>query len=324
MPSVRFVCDPLRVPYVASVADVLERGGWDCSVRDLADLPSADALAEIARADIVVTVHSTKPELEPAFAALRARGVPTLTLQDGIIEHRHSTNGVGGKRRYRPLLTDHIAVFGRASADILASWGVAPERITVTGSPRFAASVEGPGRGLLLTTANRPTHSRRQLASLYRLMARVLEACEAEDVPVRWRPGRSLVPGRMNAPETLEDRLEADVAARFGALTPSRGALADDLTACAAVLTTPSTVALEAMAVGRPTGHLEWDDETIYLNPPWRVRRSSDLRAVVRQMMDPPPLKMAFQEATLAYQLERDDPAGRAARLIAHMAGERP
>ena len=320
--DILFVCDPLRADYVSGIRARLDRGGWQCA------LTAPDAWTEAAsrtRARLVVTVHSTKPELAPAFAALRARGIPSLTLQDGIIEHRHATQSVGGRRRYRPLVTDALAVFGRASADIAAAWGVARDRLHVTGAPRFAALGSGGGElaagsGLLLTTANRPTHTRRELAKLYRLMARVLDACDALGVSVRYRPGRSLVPGRMNAPDTLEGRLEPALAERLCALPVSRGPLADDLRGCRAVLTTPSTVALEAMALGRPTGHLEFDDETIYLPVPWRARRGSDLERVVAEMMDPPPLKMAFQEATLAYQLERDDPLGRTVSLIEAMA----
>lgn len=319
--DILFVCDPLRADYVSDVRACLERGGWQCA------LTAPDAWTEAAsdtRARLVVTVHSTKPELASAFAALRARGIPSLTLQDGIIEHRHAAHGAGGRVRYRPLATDALAVFGQGSADIAASWGVARDRLHVTGAPRFAAPEpdEGvaPGSGLLLTTANRPTHTRRELAKLYRLMARVLDACEVLGVPVRYRPGRSLVPGRMNAPDTLEGRLEPELAERLCALPVSRGPLTGDLRAARAVLTTPSTVALEAMALGRPTGHLEFDDETIYLPVPWRARRGSDLERVVAEMMDPPPLKMAFQEATLAYQLERDDPLGRTVRLIEAMA----
>ena len=72
-------------------------------------MPKDPDLAVLRRADLVVTVHSTLKVVQQIMQALRGH-VPTLTLQDGVIEYRSQKHRAQGMFRYRPLMTAYSGV----------------------------------------------------------------------------------------------------------------------------------------------------------------------------------------------------------------------
>jgi hypothetical protein len=206
--------------------------------------------------EAVAILDATRPELvlvgndrwwaEQAYVlAARARGIPTLCVQDGM-------DGV--LPAWYWLEADHVATTGETYSERLRRWGgVAPERVHVTGQPRYdgfdaphdAEARAAARRRLGLTGgdfwalfATQPF----QDASYPRRVLRAVLASGAARVLVRPHP------------QTRAETYHA-LAAEFppGHVLVVEGApMLDSLVAVDVLVTQFSTVAVEGALVGRP------------------------------------------------------------------------
>jgi len=288
---------------------------------------------------VAVVADPIGPHIVTAMQRAREAGVPSLGLEDGIVEYEHCWK----KRpeRYRPLLTDQLAVFGPYTKRILMSWGLAENRIVVTGCPRFDLYHElrqqpGPAEPrILLTSANTPycdDQSKTEFRSAFLDVAKELESSGVDYlVRINRRKVMELygrdepaLTGKMRLhPQSLAHRLgrwpAAAVSAVLRKLDPDRFSIARDIADSTAVITTISTVGLEAMAMGRPVAILNYSGETLYHRTPWEISGPAHLKRVVGELLNPPAAKMLFQEQLLSEYITFDGSASR--RLVDHIVG---
>ena len=169
----------------------------------------------------------------------REPGVPTLLLMDGVVEHRNTFRNPDAPENFlRPAPVDVVVCAGEADRANLWSWG---NHAVATGLPRIGAEYPAPlptvppGEGrLLIATAKKPAFGaaeRSRLVGALRELKRAVEQSEWKDRAL-WR----LTAG-------LDDEI---------GVTSDPRPLRECLAVSAAVLTTPSTLLLEAMAAARP------------------------------------------------------------------------
>ena len=85
-----------------------------------------------AEPDIVVCVNDHSYEVAQCLLAARGAGIPSLVVQDGILEWRcqyeNPRFGAGGAApQHQPVMADKIACIGAQSARQIAAWGNAAE-----------------------------------------------------------------------------------------------------------------------------------------------------------------------------------------------------
>ncbi len=309
------------VHYLENLKRLIElRGG---AYKELSPQDALLALEHLHSARAIVTIHSMLPSVFKVLDALRGV-VPSLTVQDGIIEYKHSMHsGSSGVLRYRPLHTDHIACFGEHSRLLLESHGVSSERIHVTGSPRFVWHTPDvfPSTGsILIASANRPGFKRFEVISFYRMLDRAVTALSKRGYELRFRLGMATAAGKSASVECFRAELGDEMVARILALPQSTSTLAEDFAQSRILLTTPSTISLEAMAYGLPVAHFLTDDDTVYLHPAWHIRPFSNVLAVAKDMMNPAELKKNYQLMILHENVLPGDAAGRILELIDKIA----
>src|SRR5690606_26345251 len=120
-----------------------------------------------AAPDILVCVNDFPYEIMRCIDAARAANIPSLVLQDGILEWRcqyeNPTFGFGGGApQHQPVIADKIACIGHQSARQIAAWGNA-HKVVVTGMPRMDYLLDyevtppsHPAKRLLVMTAKKP------------------------------------------------------------------------------------------------------------------------------------------------------------------------
>jgi len=86
-----------------------------------------------------------------------------------------------------------------------------------------------------------------------------------------------------------------------------------------AVITTPSTVMLEAMRLGRPVAALDYHNVPRFVPTAWTISARDHIPQVVAELLNPPAAKMAFQRDCLADCLCDGIAANRVALLIQKM-----
>ncbi len=251
-----------------------------------------------------------------AFEALhvlrqaRRAGACSVLLMDGICEYRNTfLNPLVGADFLRPAPVDVIACAGRADADRLRELG---NDAVPTGLPRLAAITPAPrpgARAVMVATARRPAVSDEERVRLVACLRAVRDRLEALGVQARWR---------------LTGGLDLDLGVR-----PDPAPLLESLAAVDAVLTTPSTLLIEAMRAGRPVAILHPFDAPCWPQAAWLLDGGAAedpgaLDATIRSLLEPSSGDWRRQARALA-AMHREDapPADAVAGLLLELA-DRP
>ncbi len=248
---------PHGAEFLAALADVLPTR----LERQLVVGEYMQTLAATGRLDAVVQHEDVTGAARMVLEAVRPYGVPSLHLPHGLYTDDH----VVGARLHEGAHSDLIAVAGPGQRDWFLRRGVAPNRIVVTGNPawdglpgvaRTSGAVLGLAPGPVVTVATSwigddVAHRRVVGRQHDRLTLAALGAVALVRARV---PGLRLVLKlHPSAPEGEEARLramaaEADVAVDLVVTERSLAVL----TASDALVTLPSTLAVEALLVGTP------------------------------------------------------------------------
>lgn len=271
-----------------------------------------------ASVDVVLCVNDIHFGVSRCLDAARGAGIPSLVLQDGILEWRCQYENPqfgagGGAPQHQPVLADKIACIGSSSARHIASWGNAG-KVEVTGMPRldYLADRRTPRKRcsnfrLLVMTAKKPGFTRHQtdttLESLNDLKGYLSARPEIE---VSWRLTKNLS-NELGVGNQLRSFAGAE--------------LAELLSQVDAVITTPSTAMLEAMILDRPVACLDYHNVPRFVPTSWTISAAQHIGTVIGELAEPPPAKMAFQRESLQDSLFCESTASlRVAELIVKMA----
>lgn len=251
------------------------------------------------KVDIIVTIHSIGKGLSRLFKFLKEKNIPTLTIQDGIIDHTHCWLREKSKNRYRPILTDKIAVMGNFSRGILEVWNNKSSSIVETGIPRldYLSKLKEPAKSkqVLLTCANTPFYDERSKQSFKEIMLEIIKELEYSGLPYIVRLSNNII-----------DLLDNEVIKNKISDLSNKSTLKNDLENSSVVLTTMSTVAVEAMACNRPTVIINPNNQTQYIQTPWTISNKDHINGVVLEIQSVPKEKMLFQRYILSQHLSNN------------------
>jgi sulfatase maturation enzyme AslB (radical SAM superfamily) len=118
-------------------------------------------------------------------------------------------------------------------------------------------------------------------------------------------------------------RIAPDLAGEIGVQSANSGSLAGALSEAAALVTFPSTCALEGMLKGLPVAQVEYRPVPAYVATGWEIRSPEQIDSVMQELLHPPAQRLAHQDASLRDELEIGDASGRVAGVI-RAALERP
>lgn len=278
---------------------------WD-PVRLLANQP-----------DIVLCVNDYQYDIVRCLDVARARGIPSLTLQDGILEWRCQYQNPlfaagGGAPQHQPVMADKIACLGHQSARQIAAWGNTA-KVEVTGMPRLdlllarqTVMPRQPGQRLLVMTAKNPGFTNEQRAlTLLSLQELKRHLDGLTGINVCWRVSKAIAQA-LGVPNQLQQVASAE--------------LADQVEQADAVITTPSTAMLETMLLGRPVAALDYHNVPRFVPTAWIISAREQIAPVIAELLAPPATKLAFQKNCLTDCLRTDgSAAARVATLMVRM-----
>lgn len=263
--------------------------------------------------DLVLCVNDFVYDISRCLEEARRARIPSLVFQDGILEWRCQYENPlfgagGGAPQHQPVLADKIACLGSQSARQIGAWGNA-SKVEVTGMPRLdpllkrtPPRVRRPGIRILVMTAKKPGFTPEQTAVTVRSLRDVKAHLETiPEIDVIWRLSKGL-----DQVIGVANRMKDDSGLELAAL----------LETVDAVITTPSTALLEAMLLGRPVAALDYHNVPRFVQTAWTISAPGHIAEVVRELREPPPRKMAFQNDCLSDCLACDGPAAPRAALL--------
>lgn len=281
-------------------------------------LPSTDVCS--LNCNLALLSDEFNPAIFPAITELHARGIPILHLVDGIIEWRNiwtnpRSNTADGRPLFQPVLSSRIACLGLWQALLLESFGNHPFRCEITGSPRldYLDSIKRqPDNSVLIATANAPGFTPQEIQQA----AAAIQAAQAgmrrhPHFTPRWRLAPSLLP---------------HVALDDTSVIQNQTPLEQSLASVSAVITTPSTLALEAMRLRIPTLIVDFTNSPSYLLSAWRATCPDTLGRELESLLQPDGLehsrRLFHQDFLSRLQMEPGSATDRVGRLIKLMADD--
>jgi hypothetical protein len=270
-----------------------------------------------AKPDIAVCVNEFPLAIADCLNAARQHRIPSLLLQDGILEWRCQYENPlfgagGGPPQHQPVLADKIACIGEQSGRLISSWGNAC-KVEVTGMPRLDHLLgrrkvprNNPGRRVLIATAKNHgfTPEQREITkqSLRDIAA---ELRKRPDIEVMWR-----VPPRLATELGVDNRLLQFSSQDFAATVEQADAF----------ITTPSTSMLEAMLLERPVAALDYHNVPRFVSTAWTISAREHIASVLDDILRCPHNKMHYQHFLLYDSIHCEGPsAPRVADLIRKM-----
>ena len=256
-----------------------------------------DQVTKVAkRGDLAIFYSEHFDRFRHAIEQLQQSGVATLYMIDGILEWRNAwvnrPDEPACPFTMRPVLCDKVACIGASQARTLRSWGNVG-KVEIVGIPRLEKLRAMKPRQrryddkfcLMVATAKCPSYTDADHDNLRRCLTDIRDYCNhSTGITVVWR-------------------LTADWDKRLGIenhLSCVKGIeLAEQLTQVDAVVTTPSTTALESMLLGIPTAVVDYNNCPSYCNFAWKITAANQVENQINDMKSPPHEKLQFQQMML-------------------------
>jgi len=291
---------------------------------DVRVLPPEQIAHHANAGDLVIFYTEHFDSFREASLQLSQKNVATLYMIDGILEWRNawenSPDEVACPYTMRPALSHKVACIGASQARTLAAWGNA-DKVEIVGIPRlddFAMKRDdqpdadaGAPLSVLVMTAKTPAFTKDQLATVRRSLTDL----------VKWQQANPTVAGRkIEFTWRLTRGLDREFSVDNQLGNLAGGDLHGQLKQVDAVITTPSTAALEAMRLGLPVAQLDYHNRPHYLQTGWDIAAAEHITDAIVQMADHDPKRMLFQHQQLSDALYLESNAtDRLSNLIAGM-----
>ena len=306
---------PSPIAIVETVAGQQHFTGVDAALRDRGCdatwIPACVRPHRLAAHTRVVAVADTRSfDRLNILRQARDIGACTVLLMDGIVEHRNTfRNPRAGPRFLRPAPVDVVACAGPVDEQHLAELG---NDAVATGLPRLAGIVPMPlpaRPAVMVATALQPAFDADERSRLVHALASLRDRLDAHGVKVLWR-------------------LTGGLAGELG-VEPDTAPLIESLAAASAVISTPSTLLIEAMRAGRPTALLFpfagpcWQQAVWILDETYPARPELT-DAVIRELLAPTDEQVRRQHAVLTEMHRQGGPPAEAVADLLVDLVERP
>ncbi len=252
---------------------------------------------------IIIGINEHYSGVAECYAYAQTKGIPTLTLQDGILEWRHMFknplyDGHTGPPLHAPVLANKIACIGLTSAMFighLGNW----QKVELTGMPKLdvlkhssSSIFNKSGRtvaNVLILTSSKPWFNDDQREVVLRQLFDLKDyLSKREDIKVVWRVTKDL-------PKILgiENHYLEKSTIELSALIEEADA----------VITTISTTILEAQLLERPIATIDYFNTPTFVGSRWSIRHSSQIDSVINELLNPTKLDKTIQDFFLQQNL---------------------
>jgi hypothetical protein len=317
-----------RIFFVGTESEVAHHAAPIHRIHPVEIVPPERITDVIREGDLAVYFSEHFHRFRNAWFQAHVRGCLSVYAIDGILEWRNAwENGVEEPAcpwTMRPVLSQKVACIGAAQAAVLDSWGNSG-KTEITGLPRLDPSVacmpkrvDAPcSRGnrqtlrLLVATAKWPFYT----AGQFRLVKQSLKDLFSYSLAYPTLPGVTL-----DWHWRLTGGLDSEIGVNNSSAADSGKTLPEILASVDAVITTPSTLALEAMLVGLPVVLLDYTNSPAWVPAAWSITARSHIADVVPRLVAPEYSRLHWQRHLLAQNLQMSEPAAeRMVRLCREM-----
>ena len=295
---------------VAAIGTLEDQGSKLGSLGDLPEINlvwinSWTELNDLESIDVVITTLEWHSKWRITILESQSSGIPCFYIIDGILDWDYLWRNWEYIKKagtaFQPLVSDRIGVVGNNQARLLCMLGLSSE-IDLIGIPRLDKiqfgndSKSDSNSTILVATATTPNLNSAGAAHLLISLKHLKSFFdENTQIEVKWRI----------APE-IAKKLSI-------ACSDTETPIHEELSTVSAVISFSSTVLLESMLAGTPTALIDYRSVPSLVQTAWTIKSESDIPSIVRELLHPPPEKIAYQNFCLGDQLSYHNATNRLA-----------
>jgi len=249
------------------------------------------------RPNIVIGINEHHSEIANCYEAAAKLNIPTLTLQDGILEWRylfenpmHDGNSFGVPL-YTPVIADKLACIGNWWAHLIGAMGN-HDKVEVTGMPKMdvlSKTVEvkmtprsGERRKVLIVTAAKPWFNDDQKRVVLAMLSNLVEYFDAnKDIEPIWR---------------ITKGLDKEIGINNSYHQKDSTELAELIVKSDAVISTISTAMVETLILGKPLAKLDYFNTPNVFPTVWNITHKGQIHEVVSSLLSNSNKRLYWQE----------------------------
>jgi hypothetical protein len=234
--------------------------------------------------DIVIGINEFHLEIANCYQAAQSLNIPTLTIQDGILEWRFMfenelyNGNLDGVPMHHPVLADKYACIGYTMANIISSLGN-EHKVEVIGMPKLdglipihlsVRSIQKSPKNILIITAAKPWFSEEQKVVVLKMMLDLkIYFQNRKEYNVTWRITK-LLDKELNIETSFANKKTSEITAQI---------YESDI-----VISTTSTAIIEAMRCGKPVIKIDYFRNPELLATTWNINKYDDIEPVLQQI----------------------------------------
>ncbi|KAF0859829.1 MAG: hypothetical protein E7B29_15270 [Mixta calida] len=250
-------------------------------------------IAHLKNYDLVIYTIYSSPLFNKIILNCKKDGIPTMLLMDGICEFSNFTKNKNitklGFDNYHPVISDYLCVIGRRASNYFNVQGVKtckylPPRVLKNTYIENFSDEECGMNYFLITTANTAYYDDDEFERLCVVLKKTIDALEQKKENYCFRI----------FDEKIIKTLCIDESKNF-----TSGSFEEILNKVSFVITTPSSIMLQAMHSRKPVATLLYRDSPIFIQSGWIIYDGVNLQHVIDSMLLRDKKRMFFQQSEL-------------------------
>lgn len=248
------------------------------------------------RPDIILGINEYHYAIAECYHAASELNIPTLTLQDGVLEWRYlfdnpMFNGNKfGVPLHLPIIADKYACIGSWWLGLIAAMGN-EDKVELTGMPKMDSICDrnlvqdyntSSSKKILIMTAAKPWFEAAQKHIMLKMLHDLKSYFKQRpDIEVIWRVTKD-IDKELNIVGVFHQKESQELVAQ----------LAD----CDAVISTTSTAMLETLLMGKPLARLDYFNTPTLFPSVWSITHHDQINNTINSLLHPKSEQLFWQE----------------------------
>jgi len=264
--------------------------------------------------DVALVFNEWKPSNRIFINKLRQINIPVLYLIDGIIDWNYLHHNWAYIKPHgtflQPLVSDAVGVVGNGQKNILSAI-VDPSKIEVIGIPRLdnfkkaAKHKVIENNDILITTATTPYLNDSAKINVSKALKFLSDYLVESNLSVIWR-------------------IRPDLAKEIGVKSDSKSSLKTQISRSKCVLSFSSTVIIESMKLGKPTGLIDFSTNPNLIQTTWFLNSKDNISNFFKSILNPTTEHFSHQESCLQSLLYSGNSCKKLINTLYGLARESP
>lgn len=262
--------------------------------------------------DAVLVFNEWKPSNRIFIDKIKSHKIPVLYLVDGVIDWNylhHNWSYIKPQGAFlQPMISDYLGVIGNDQKDILST--IVPiSKIKVVGIPRLDKfkindETHEAKYDVLVTTPTTPYLNKETKIQVSVALKNLKDFFSKKNLNANWR-------------------IRPDIASEIDVKSNFKTSLKNQISRSKCVISFSSTIIIESMLLGKPTGLLDFSNNPKLINTAWILSGKENIPSFIDSILNPSKSLISYQNLCLNKLLYRGNSSKNLINTLYQISGKK-